>query len=165
MAAETAIEDELVNTPDEDDEDERGESARCGGSGFVRNDADKGARSRFPLVCAFRCAWDGIAYAVRTQRNMKIHLVIAVLAVALGFAFGIDTASWAAVILCIAAVFAAECVNTAVESVVDLVSPEYHELARRAKDCAAGAVLIFAAVAVVVACVVFIPPAWALVFG
>ncbi|MCQ4882333.1 diacylglycerol kinase family protein, partial [Alistipes onderdonkii] len=75
--------------------------------GFVRNDADKGARSRFSLVCAFRCAWDGIAYAVRTQRNMKIHLGIAGLAVALGFARRIDGASWAAVILCIAAVFAA----------------------------------------------------------
>ena len=78
---------------------------------------------------------------------MKIHLGIAVLAVALGFALRIDGASWAAVILCIAAVFAAECVNTAIESVVDLVSPEYHELARRAKDCGAGAVLVFAVVA------------------
>ena len=165
MSAETAIEDEPVSASGEDGQAERDGSARCGGAGFVRNDADKGARSRFPLLCAFKCAWDGIAYAVRTQRNMKIHLVIAVVAVALGFAFGIDTASWAAVILCIAAVFAAECVNTAIESVVDLVSPGYHELARRAKDCAAGAVLIFAAVAVVVACVVFIPPAWALAFG
>ncbi|WP_080797335.1 diacylglycerol kinase family protein [Arabiibacter massiliensis] len=133
--------------------------------GFVRNKAAKESRARFPLVSAFKCAWDGIAYAVRTQRNMKIHLVIAVAAVALGFAFGIDGASWAAVILCIAAVFAAECVNTAVESVVDLVSPEYHELARRAKDTAAGAVLIFAVVALVVAAVVFGPPAWALLFG
>ena len=68
-------------------------------------------------------------------------------------------------ILCIAAVFAAECVNTAIESVVDLVSPEYHELARRAKDCGAGAVLVFAVVALVVAAVVFGPRAWALFFG
>ena len=55
--------------------------------------------------------------------------------------------------------------NTAIESVVDLVSPEYHELARRAKDCGAGAVLVFAVVALVVAAVVFGPRAWALFFG
>lgn len=164
MVAETAIEDELASVPEKDGEGERDERACCG-EGFVRNDADKGARSRFSLVCAFRCAFDGIAYAVRTQRNMKIHLVIAVVAIALGLVLGIDTASWAAVILCIAAVFAAECVNTAIESVVDLVSPDYHELARRAKDCGAGAVLIFALVAVVVACVVFLPRAWALIAG
>lgn len=132
---------------------------------FVRNEAAKESRTSFPIAHAFKCAWDGIAYAVRSQRNMKIHLVIAVVAVALGLALGIDGPSWAAVLLCVAAVFAAECVNTAVESVVDLVSPEYHELARRAKDCAAGAVLIFALVAVVVACVVFLPPAWALLFA
>lgn len=136
-----------------------------GEEGFVRNEAAKASHSRFPLVRAFKCAWDGIAYAVSTQRNMKIHLAIAAAAVVLGFAFGIDAASWAAVILCIAAVFAAECVNTAIESVVDLVSPEYHDLARRAKDCGAGAVLIFAVVALVVAAVVFGPPAWALLFG
>ena len=164
MAAETAVEDDLVDVPDRGGSGARDEPPCCG-EGFVRNDADKGARSRFSLVCAFRCAWDGIAYAVRTQRNMKIHLGIAVLAVALGFALRIDGASWAAVILGIAAVFAAECVNTAIESVVDLVSPEYHELARRAKDCGAGAVLVFAIVALVVAAVVFGPRAWALFFG
>lgn len=147
------------------DEEERAPAApEEAGEGFVRNEASKESRKRFPLASAFKCAWDGIAYAVRSQRNMKIHLVIAVVAVALGLVLGIDGASWAAVILCIAAVFAAECVNTAIESVVDLVSPEYHELARRAKDCGAGAVLIFAVVALVVAVVVFGPPAWALLF-
>ncbi|HIW75237.1 MULTISPECIES: diacylglycerol kinase family protein [Gordonibacter] len=153
------------------DDEER--SAAGGGSdtqpeapaGFVRNEQAKEARARFSLIRAFKCAFDGIAYVVRTQRNMKIHLVIAVVAVALGLALGIDGASWAAVILCIAAVFAAECVNTAIESVVDLVSPDYHELARRAKDCAAGAVLIFALVSVVVAVVVYGPRAWLLLFG
>ena len=137
----------------------------CGAEGFVRNESAKERGSRFSIVCAFKCAWDGICYCVRTQRNMKIHLAIAVVAVVLGFVLQIDEASWAAVIMCIAAVFAAECLNTAVESVVDLVSPEYHELARLAKDCAAGAVLVFAIVAVVVAFVVFGPPAWRLLFG
>lgn len=104
-------------------------------------------------------------HALRTQRNMKIHVALAVVAVLLGFSFAIDAASWAAIVLCIAVVFAAECFNTAIEAVVDLVSPNYHELARHAKDCAAGAVLICALAAVVVALVVFAPRAWALAVG
>ena len=144
-------------------EDDRDEAA-CATDGFVRNDADKakGSRARFPLSCAFKCAWDGVAYAVCSQRNMRIHLAVAAVAAALGFALRIDGPSWAAVLVCIGSVIAAELVNTAVESVVDLVSPEYHELARRAKDCAAGAVLVLSLAAVAVALVVYLPPAWAL---
>ena len=133
------------------------EDGAADGVRFVRNRADKDSRARFSLGRAFSCAWEGVVYTARTQRNMKIHLGIAVLAVALGFALRIDGASWAAVILCIAAVFAAECVNTAIESVVDLVSPDYAELAKHAKDCAAGAVLVCALGAVAVAAAVFVP--------
>ena len=125
---------------------------------FVRNAADKHARARFTLGRAFACAGSGFAFALRTQRNMKIH-------VAAGMALGIDGAAWACIALCIAAVFAAECLNTAVEAVVDLVSPEYAELARRAKDCAAGAVLVCAAGAVCVAAAVFLPRLAALAAG
>lgn len=120
---------------------------------------------RFSLAQAFSCAGAGVAHAVRTQRNMKIHLAVAVLAVALGFALRIDAPSWLAVIVCIALVIAMECVNTAVEAVVDLVSPGYAELARVAKDCAAGAVLVCAAGAVVVGAVVFLPRMAALLAG
>lgn len=124
---------------------------------FVRNRADKDSRARFPLGRAFSCAWEGLAYTTRTQRNMKIHFAIAAVAVALGIALGIDAASWAAIAVCIVVVLASECLNTAVESVVDLVSPGYAELAKHAKDCAAGAVLVCALGAVVVAAVVFLP--------
>ena len=124
---------------------------------FVRNRASKESSARFSLARAFSCAGSGFVFALRTQRNMKIHVVIAIVAVVLGLALEIDAASWAAIIVCIAAVFAAECFNTALESVVDLVSPTYHELARRAKDCAAAGVLVFAFAAVVVALVVFVP--------
>ena len=132
---------------------------------FVRNAADKHARARFTLGRAFASAGSGFAFALRTQRNMKIHVAAAVAAVAAGMALGIDGAAWACIALCIAAVFAAECLNTAVEAVVDLVSPEYAELARRAKDCAAGAVLVCAAGAVCVAAAVFLPRLAALAAG
>lgn len=133
-----------------------------GEDGFVRNEAAKASHSRFSLISAFSCAGSGLLYALKTQRNMKIHLAVAVLAVLLGLALSIDPLSWAAVAVCIVLVPAVECVNTAVESVVDLVSPGYADLAKRAKDCAAGAVLLCAIGSVAVAAAVFLPPALAL---
>ena len=109
------------------------------------------------LAHAFICAGNGIGHAVMAERNMKIHLAIAVLVVIAGFLFGLDAASWIAVILCIFGVLAAECVNTAIEAVVDLVSPQYSDLARIAKDCAAGAVYLMAIGSVIVGLIVFIP--------
>lgn len=107
------------------------------------------------LLQAFKYALSGIAYSFVSQRNMKIHVVFALLAVILGFVLSIDWVAWLAVLGCIALVLAAEVMNTALESVVDLVSPEYTELAKRAKDCAAGAVLILAIFSLIVACIVF----------
>ncbi|WP_241156620.1 MULTISPECIES: diacylglycerol kinase family protein [unclassified Adlercreutzia] len=133
---------------------------------FVRHAADSraDAHARFTLSRAFACAWEGIAYAFTSQRNLKIHSAFAALAVALGFALGISEAGWLAVVVCIALVMALEVVNTAVESVVDLVSPEWNELAKRAKDCAAGAVYLAAAASLVVAAIVFLPRLGALIF-
>lgn len=122
---------------------------------FVHHGGDRPIR----MGQAFSCAWSGITYALATQRNFKVHAAFAVGAIALGFLLQIPQASWLAVILCITAVFSLEVVNTAVESVVDMVSPEWHDLAMRAKDCAAGAVFLFAIGSIVVAAVVYIPAA------
>lgn len=108
------------------------------------------------LPHAFKCAAEGVRFALG-QRNMRIDVCAAVLAVTLGVALRIDAPSWLAVVLCIGGVLALETLNTAIESVVDLASPEYHVLAKHAKDCAAGAALIAACASVVVGCVVFIP--------
>ena len=114
---------------------------------------------------AFACAGKGILATIVRERNMKIHCAAAVCAVALGMVLSLDAASWCAVIICIGAVMAAECANTAIEAVVDLASPEHHELAGLAKDAAAGAVLVLAFASVVVACFVYLPRICALVFG
>ncbi len=106
---------------------------------------------------AFACAAKGVVYALKTQRNFKVHTTFAVIAIALGFVLHIPQWSWLAVVLCIASVFSLEVVNTSVEAVVDMVSPEWHELAMRAKDCAAGAVFVFAIASLVVAAIVYIP--------
>lgn len=115
------------------------------------------SRRNFSLARSFACAGNGFLYALCTQRSMKIHIVAAVAAILLGFVLQIGRLEWIAILLCVAAVFSAECFNTALESLVNLVSPEYHELARHAKDCAAAAVLVFACVSVVVAFVVYLP--------
>lgn len=109
-----------------------------------------------PLTRSFSCAWQGVRNAF-FERNMRIHLFFAIAAVILGFALRVDAASWLAIIFCICLVFSLEVLNTALEALVDLVSPEYHELAKRAKDCSAGAVLICAIGSLVVACIIYIP--------
>ncbi len=140
-----------------------GQEPCCGKRRFIRNSHDKAVDARFTLDHAFRCARCGVAHAFRTQRNMKIHAAVAVVAVALAAALQVGPASWCAIILCTALVLAAECANTALEAVVDLVTDDYHDLARTAKDCAAGAVYLCALGSVAVGAVVFAPPIAALV--
>ena len=132
------------------DREDRG----CDIGSLVRHAGDP---SPFPLVCAFRCAGNGIRYAFATQRNLKIHAACAVVAVVLGFALRVSEAAWLAIVGCIMVVMALEVVNTAIESVVDMVSPEWSALAMRAKDCAAGAVYIAAIGSLVVAAIIYHP--------
>lgn len=89
---------------------------------------------------SFLLSLQGVRFAVQTERNIKVMLGGAVFALGAGLVIGLDALSWAIVLLCCGVVIAAELINTAIETVVDLVSPEYHPLAGRAKDIAAGAV-------------------------
>src|SRR6187200_651267 len=93
---------------------------------------------RSPLVQSFRFAFAGLAYCFRTQRNFRIHIAIGLLAVLAGVLLGLTWPEWAVIVLLIVLVLAAEMVNTMVESLVDLVTTEYHPLAKVAKDVAAG---------------------------
>lgn len=109
----------------------------------------------FPLGKAFVCAFTGIIRTFKTQRNMRIHLAVAIVALIIGFLLGLSPFAWALIIICIVIVLAAECLNTAVEEVVDMVSPEYSLPAKWAKDAAAAAVLICAFGAVIIGILVF----------
>lgn len=117
----------------------------------------RSGEGRFPLGCAFRCAASGISYAFRSQRNLKIQAAAGALVIAFGLALGISRLDWLAIALCIVVVAVTEVLNTAIESVVDLASPEWHELARAAKDAAAGAVLLASIGSVVIGLIVFLP--------
>ena len=113
--------------------------------------------SPIPLLKAFKCAFNGVKHAVFTQRNFKIHIIVALLALIMSIAFKLELTEFAIVVICIFLVFAFELVNTAIESIVDLVSPDWNLLAKHAKDCAAGAVLLVSFMSVIVALVIFLP--------
>lgn len=106
---------------------------------------------------AFKNAFNGLKYVFITQRNAKIHLLISLLVILCGVFFRISSIQWVAIVIVIGLVWAAECMNTGVEKLTDLASPEYHILARVAKDCAAAAVLMASITAIVVGVIIFIP--------
>jgi diacylglycerol kinase len=117
------------------------------------------------IVESFRHAFAGLWYALRTQRNTRIHLTIAASVVALGLWLGLSYTQWAVLALTIGFVLVSEMLNTVAESLVDLVSPEYHPQAKIVKDVTAGAVLLGAILAVIVGLLVLGPPLWARIFG
>ncbi len=110
---------------------------------------------------SFSHAFRGWWYVLRTQRNAWIHAVIATVVFIMSWWLRLDAREWAMIILTTAMVFTAEFLNTAIEAVVDLASPEKHPLAKVGKDVGAGAVLIAAAAAVLIGALILGPPLWA----
>lgn len=109
-------------------------------------------------VRSFGHAFEGWWYVLRTQRNAWLHVGITLTVFGLSFWLRLDALRWAILVLTTAMVFAAEFFNTAVEIVVDLISPQEHPLAKLGKDVAAGAVLITALAAVPIGILVLGPP-------
>lgn len=108
-------------------------------------------------IDSFKHAIRGIRMVLKSETNMQIHLIFVILVVVSGILFCISTTEWMLCLLAFGLVTGAEMLNTAIETIVDLVSPEYHELAGKAKDIAAGAVLISAVFAAVVGLIIFVP--------
>ena len=104
---------------------------------------------------SFGFALQGFRYTLATERNIRVMLGGAAFAVVMGLVLQLDLVSWAIVLLCIGCVLAAELMNPAIETVVDLVSPEYHPLAGHAKDIAAAAVYVLSFLVAVVGVCVF----------
>lgn len=114
------------------------------------------------FVASFGYAFAGLWYVLRTQVNMRVHMVIALLAILMGIVLHISAVEFAIIFVTITTVFVAEMFNTVFELCVDLASPAYHPLAKIAKDVAAGAVLLSAMLAVVIGVFVFGPHVWVL---
>lgn len=109
---------------------------------------------------SFRFAGAGMVYLLRTQPNARVHLVMGLAVVALAAWLRVPALTWAVLLLAMALVLALESVNTAIEFAVDLACPERHPLAKAAKDCAAGAVLIVSIFSAIVGLILLGPPLW-----
>lgn len=109
------------------------------------------------IMRKFAWAMAGIAAVIREEQNMRIHLLAAGTAVGLGWILDLQRFEWGLLVIAIVMVLAAEVINTAVERVVDLITPQYHPLAEKAKNMAAGAVLLTSIAAVLLGVVIFAP--------
>jgi undecaprenol kinase len=112
---------------------------------------------KHPLYKSFYFALRGIAGFARTERNLRIHLCAAVMALTFGWFLEISSIEWLFILAAIAGTISLELVNTAIERTVDLATNEIHPLAKQAKDIAAGAVLIYAMFSVAVGLIIFLP--------
>lgn len=115
------------------------------------------------FIAGFSYAFQGLGYAFRTQRNIRVHSTVAVLAIILGIILHISTVEFAMIFIAITSVLSAEMFNTVIEVSIDLSTPEYHPLAKVAKDVAAGAVLLSAMLAIIIGLFIFGPHLWALI--
>ena len=111
---------------------------------------------------SFHHAFDGLMHCIRHERNIRIHLTMGCLALILAVALSVKPIELVVLVLIIAAVIVSEMINTAIENVIDLVSPEFHPLAKIVKDITAGAVLFSCIAAVIIGCLIVIPYLWAL---
>ncbi|WP_099352228.1 diacylglycerol kinase family protein [Fredinandcohnia onubensis] len=122
---------------------------------MVLKDKQKNRWSR--LIYSFSYALQGLREAFFSERNLQIHFFFSVIVIFCGFLFHITKVEWLIVLLLFGGMFSIEMLNTAIEKVVDLVTDEYHPLAKKAKDIAAGAVLIYAIIAIIVGLIIFLP--------
>jgi len=111
-------------------------------------------------IKSFRFAFHGWWHVIRTQRNAWIHAVVSLAVLAVSAWLHISLVEWAVILLTIALVWTAEFLNTALEAVVDLASPEHHDLAKIGKDVGAAAVLIAAGASILVGFLILGPPLW-----
>ena len=109
------------------------------------------------LINSFKYAFEGIATSFKTEQNMKIHIIMAIIVVILGILFKITKIEWIACIFSIVIVIASELFNTAIETIVDMITEEKNEKAKIAKDVSAGAVLITAIGAAIIGIIIFFP--------
>lgn len=114
--------------------------------------------SRRKWSAIFRSAWSGVITSLRTERNLRVHVAAAILVILAALFFRLPVRDLALLLLVISVVITAELLNTAIEAAVDLATPEWHRLAKIAKDAAAGAVLVAAAFAVLIGILLFYNP-------
>ena len=109
------------------------------------------------LTNSFKYAWAGIVQTYKGEQNLKIHTFIAILVIVFGFFLRISYIEWLVCLLLIGLVLMSEFINTAIEYVVDLASPQVHPLAKAAKDTASAGVLMMSVISAIIGLIIFIP--------
>lgn len=117
---------------------------------FIKNETKK-------IEDSFKHAYEGIISSFKSERNMKIHFTLMILVILLGVILKINTYEWLICLILFGLIISLELVNTAIETVVDMVMPKIDERAKLAKDIAAGAVLASAIAAVIIGVTIFLP--------
>lgn len=117
------------------------------------------------FIQSVKHAIEGIGESVRVEKNLKIHLFISVFVLIAGMVFNISGTEWMVIVLCMGIVIGLELLNTSIEYAVDLAcDKQYHELAKKAKDASAGAVLVVAFMSVIIGMIIFVPKLWSMLF-
>ncbi|HRC32201.1 MAG TPA: diacylglycerol kinase family protein [Bacteroidia bacterium] len=109
------------------------------------------------ILHSFVYAFNGIVYLLKNETNGRVHFFATAVVIAAGIYYRLNAMEWVAISLCIGMVLAAELLNTAIEKIVDFISPNYHHKAGTIKDLAAAGVMVLAIVSIVVAAIIFWP--------
>ena len=107
-----------------------------------------------PFFKSFTYAFNGLTLSVK-QRNMRIHILFAIIAISAAYILNISLTEWCIVLICIGVVISLEIINTAIEALVDLVEPNQNPMAGKVKDLAAGAVLVFSIISAMIGIMIF----------
>ncbi len=130
---------------------------------MISRDERKKQKGLAKFVNSFKYPIKGLKYAYRNEQNLAVDVGVALIVIIAGFLFKINVTEWAILMLTVGLVISCELVNTAIEAVVDLVTEEYHPLAKVAKDTAAAAVFVFAIISVIIGLIIFLPKVIALI--
>lgn len=131
---------------------------------MISRDERKKERGLKKFINSFTYPIKGLKYAYRNEQNLTVDVGIAAIVVIFGIILKVSLVEWAILFLTIGLVIACELINTAIEAVVDLVTEDYHPLAKVAKDTSAAAVFVFAIVAILVGMIIFLPKIINIVF-
>jgi undecaprenol kinase len=124
---------------------------------MISRDERKKEKGIKKFLNSFTYPIKGLKYAYRNEQNLAVDVSIAIIVLVLGFVFKINPMEWALLSLTIGLVISCELLNTAIEAIVDLVTEDYHPLAKVAKDTSAAAVFVFAIVSIIVGIIIFLP--------
>ena len=131
---------------------------------MISRDERKRQKGLKKFFYSFTYPIKGLKYAYKNEQNLVVDFGIALIVAFAGFIFKVNSTEWALLALTIGLVIGFELINTAIEAVVDLVTEDYHPLAKVAKDTSAAAVFVFAIAAAIVGLIIFLPKLIALVF-